>query len=70
MDSSSFIFWMVLLIAVVWLVLLFVTFRQIACRTDISVVRKAFWIIVIFLAPVLGLIAYVALGKRALKTTS
>ena len=43
MDSSSFIFWMVLLIAVVWLVLLFVTFRQIACRTDISVVRKAFW---------------------------
>lgn len=70
MTSGSFIFWLVLLGAILWLVLLFVTFRKIACRNDISIVRKAIWIIIIFMAPVVGLIAYLALGKRSIRVTS
>lgn len=67
MNTQSAIFWTILSGAVLWLVLLFVTFRNIATRTDLSMTRKAVWIIVIFMAPVIGLIIYLAVGKRSVK---
>ncbi len=59
--------WILLLLAAIWLVVLFVIFRGITNRTDISAAAKALWIFVIFMAPVLGLIAYLAFGKKSVK---
>ncbi|HVK96656.1 MAG TPA: PLDc N-terminal domain-containing protein [Flavisolibacter sp.] len=64
MNTSGAIFWTILIGAVVWLVLLFATFRGIAKRNDLTTITKVIWVLIIFMAPVLGLITYFIFGKK------
>jgi hypothetical protein len=67
MNTSGTFFWMIFFGAITWLVILFAVFRNIATRKDITTGSKTFWLIIIFFIPVAGLVAYLILGKKAVR---
>jgi hypothetical protein len=67
MDFTGVALWVVLLLVILWLVVLFTSIKGLISRTDISLGMKIIWAIVISIAPVLGLIFYVIVGRKARK---
>ena len=67
MDFTGAALWVVLLLVILWLVVLFTSIKGLISRTDILLPVKIFWAILISLAPVIGLILYVIVGRRAKK---
>lgn len=64
MDTASDIFWVILILGLIWLVVLVAVFINIIRRREMSLMGKAFWIIVILSFPVLGLLIYLLVGRR------
>lgn len=64
MDTASDIFWVILILGIIWLVILIAVFINIIRRRELSLLGKAFWIIVILSFPVLGLLIYLLIGRR------
>ena len=67
MDFTGAALWVVILMGILWLVVLFTSIKGLISRTDISLPVKIFWAILISLAPVIGLILYVIVGRKAKK---
>jgi hypothetical protein len=67
MEFTGAIVWISVLLLLLWLVVLFTSIRSLVNRTDIGLGLKIFWAIIISLAPVLGLIAYVVIGRKPRK---
>ena len=67
MDFTGAALWVVILLVILWLVVLFTSIKGLIARPDISLGAKIIWAIVISLAPVMGLILYVIVGRRAKK---
>ena len=67
MDFTGAALWVIILMILVWLVVLFTSIRGLMRRNDISLPLKLFWAIVIAIAPVLGLIFYILIGRKARK---
>ena len=64
MDFSGTALWVLLFLVFLWLVMLVTSINGLVKRKDISLPVKLFWGCVISLAPVVGLILYVALGRQ------
>jgi hypothetical protein len=64
MDTATDIFWVLLIFALIWLVVLVAVFVHIFRRREMSLITKIFWIIVILSFPVLGLIIYLLFGRK------
>lgn len=67
MQADNALYWIAIVLAIAWLVMLFVVFRVIAGREDLSLGAKALWLIAVFMAPILGLIAYFAISHRSVR---
>jgi FtsH-binding integral membrane protein len=65
MDFTSAAIWVVILLVIIWLVVLATSIYGLVKRNDISFPVKIFWALVISLAPVVGLIIYVLVGRKA-----
>lgn len=61
MESNFFA--VILVLVIVWIGIIIYAFINLFKREDISMLAKVFWAIVIFSAPVLGLILYFILSK-------
>lgn len=61
-QSGNFLRVMLILV-LVWGAVLIYTYIRIYKRKDLSFLGKLIWILVIFAAPVAGLIVYLLLGK-------
>lgn len=64
MDTASGIFWTLLIFGIIWLIVLVAVFINIARRSEMSLIAKVFWIIVILSFPLLGLIIYLLIGRK------
>jgi hypothetical protein len=67
MEFTGVALWILILLLVLWLVVLFTSIRGLVNRDDIGIGLKIFWTLVISMAPVVGLIAYVIIGRKARK---
>jgi uncharacterized Tic20 family protein len=67
MDFTSAAIWVIILLVLVWLVVLATSIYGLVKRSDISLPVKIFWALVISLAPIVGLIIYVLVGRKARK---
>ena len=65
MDFTGAAVWIILLLGIVWIVVLFTSIKGLISRNDISFGAKLFWAIVISVAPIVGLIIYVIVGRKA-----
>ena len=63
MDFTGTALWIVLILCLFWLIILVTSINGLVKRKDISLPLKIFWGVVISLAPVLGLIVYVLIGR-------
>jgi len=64
MDFTGTALWIILVVCLFWLVILVTSINGLVKRKDISLPLKIFWGVVISLAPVLGLIVYVLIGRN------
>ena len=64
MDFSGTALWVLLFLVFLWLVMLVTSINGLVRRKDISLPVKLFWGFMISLAPVVGLILYVVLGRQ------
>jgi hypothetical protein len=64
MDTASGIFWVLLIFGLIWLVVLISVFINLSRRSEMSLIAKVFWIIVILSFPLLGLIIYLLVGRK------
>ena len=64
MDFSGTALWVLLFLVFLWLVMLVTSINGLVRRKDISLPVKLLWGFVISLAPVVGLILYVVLGRQ------
>lgn len=64
MDTASGFFWTLLVFGLIWLIVLVAVFINIARRSEMPLITKIFWIIVILSFPLLGLILYLLLGRK------
>jgi len=69
MDLAGTALWTFLIFAVIWLVVLITSINGLVKRDDIPLSVKIFWGVIISLAPVIGLIAYVVLGRKRIGKT-
>jgi uncharacterized membrane protein YhaH (DUF805 family) len=67
MELAGTALWVFLLLMLIWLVVLATSIIGLVKRRDISLPAKIFWALVISLAPVVGLIIYVLIGRPARK---
>jgi Phospholipase_D-nuclease N-terminal len=65
MDFAGTALWIILILCLLWLVILITSINGLVRRNDISLPVKIFWGIVISVAPVVGLIIYILVGRRA-----
>jgi len=63
MDFTGTALWIVLILCLFRLIILVTSINGLVKRKDISLPLKIFWGVVISLAPVLGLIVYVLIGR-------
>ncbi len=64
MDFTGTALWIILVVCLFWLVILITSINGLVKRKDISLPIKILWGIVISVAPVLGLIIYVLIGRN------
>jgi len=64
MDFTGTALWIVLILCLFWLVILVTSIIGLVKRKDTSLPVKIFWGVVISVAPVLGLIVYVLIGRN------
>jgi len=64
MDFNGTALWIILVVCLFWLVILITSINGLVKTKDISLPIKILWGIVISVAPVLGLIIYVLIGRN------
>ncbi len=65
MDFTGAALWTIILLILIWLIVLATSILGLVKRKDISLPVKIFWALVISVAPVIGLIIYVLVGRRS-----
>ncbi|MEI6946316.1 PLDc N-terminal domain-containing protein [Paraflavisolibacter sp. H34] len=67
MDRYGNAFLIFGILAVIWGAILIYTYIGIYKRKDLSFLGKLIWIMIIFAAPVAGLLVYLFIGKKHMK---
>jgi len=57
-------------IIVIWFIIFIVCLVTLSRRKDISIPEKIFWSVIIFFAPVIGLIFYMVFGFKKRRTNN